>query len=115
MFTERHTGYPVVDTNAFEGATHRPRDADRRPRDRTGRTRRLHRRRRDDDRLQTITPDSDAMAAIDQMREHDIGRLLVVDNDDLVGLISRTDVMTAFDIVQQSGAIAPSSRPRTAD
>jgi len=65
--------------------------------------------------LQTITPDSDAMAAIDQMREHDIGRLLVVDNDDLVGLISRTDVMTAFDIVQQSGAIAPSSRPRTAD
>jgi len=55
------------------------------------------------------------MAAIDQMREHDIGRLLVVDNDDLVGLISRTDVMTAFDIVQQSGAIAPSSRPRTAD
>ncbi|MFB1063379.1 CBS domain-containing protein [Natrinema sp. H-ect4] len=116
MFTERHTGYPVVDTNAFEGerliGLVTLTDA-----------REIEPVERDaytvedvmTTELQTITPDSDAMAAIDQMREHDIGRLLVVDNDDLVGLISRTDVMTAFDIVQQSGAIAPSSRPRTAD
>ncbi|MFC6769031.1 CBS domain-containing protein [Natrinema soli] len=116
MFTERHTGYPVVDTDAFEGerliGLVTLTDA-----------REIEPVERDaytvedvmTTELQTITPDSDAMTAIDRMREHDIGRLLVVDDDDLVGLISRTDVMTAFDIVQQSGAIAPSSRPRTAD
>ncbi|WP_222920304.1 CBS domain-containing protein [Natrinema sp. SYSU A 869] len=116
MFTERHTGYPVVDTNAFEGerliglvTLTDARDVD--PVERDAYT--------VEDvmttELQTISPDSDAMTAIERMREHDIGRLLVVDDDDLVGLISRTDVMTAFDIVQQSGAIAPAGRPRTAD
>ncbi|WP_226040082.1 CBS domain-containing protein [Natrinema sp. DC36] len=116
MFTERHTGYPVVDTNAFEGerliGLVTLTDA-----------REIEPVERDaytvedvmTTELKTIGPDSDAMTAIDRMREHDIGRLLVVDDDDLVGLISRTDVMTAFDIVQQSGAVAPSSRPRTAD
>ncbi|QLK24763.1 CBS domain-containing protein [Natrinema zhouii] len=116
MFTERHTGYPVVDTDAFEGerliGLVTLTDA-----------REIEPVERDaytvedvmTTELKTIDPDSDAMTAIDRMREHDIGRLLVVDNDDLVGLISRTDVMTAFDIVQQSGVIAPSSRPRTAD
>ncbi|MGQ3412586.1 CBS domain-containing protein [Natrinema sp. LN54] len=116
MFTERHTGYPVIDTNAFEGerlvglvTLSDAREID--PVERDAYT--------VDDvmtrDLRTISPDSDAMTAIERMREHNIGRLLVVDDDDLVGLISRTDVMTAFDIVQQSGAIAPSGRPRTAD
>ncbi|WP_226482432.1 CBS domain-containing protein [Natrinema amylolyticum] len=116
MFTERHTGYPVVDTQAFEGerliglvTLTDARDVD--PVERDAYT--VEDVMTTD--LQTISPDSDAMTAIERMREHDIGRLLVVDDDDLVGLISRTDVMTAFDIVQQSGAIAPAGRPRTAD
>lgn len=65
--------------------------------------------------LETITPESNAMEAIEKMRDNDIGRLLVVDNGDLIGLISRSDLMTAFDIVQKSGAIDPSQQPRTAD
>ncbi|PCR92082.1 site-2 protease family protein [Natrinema ejinorense] len=134
MFTERHTGYPVVEGDAFEGerliglvTLSDAREVD--PVEREAYT--------VEDvmttELQTITPDSDAMTAIERMREHDIGRLLVVDSaahrsadrprgetlreddGDLVGLISRTDVMTAFDIVQQSGVIAPSSRPGRAD
>ncbi|GAB7119300.1 CBS domain-containing protein [Natrinema pallidum] len=116
MFTERHTGYPVVDADAFEGerliglvTLTDAREVE--PVEREAYT--VEDVMTTD--LQTISPDSDAMTAIERMRDHDIGRLLVVDDDDLVGLISRTDVMTAFDIVQQSGAVAPTSQPRAAD
>lgn len=116
MFTERHTGYPVVDADAFEGerliglvTLTDAREVE--PVEREAYT--VEDVMTTD--LQTISPDSDAMTAIERMRDHDIGRLLVVDDDDLVGLISRTDVMTAFDIVQQSGAVAPAGQPRAAD
>ncbi|SDC99273.1 CBS domain-containing protein [Natrinema hispanicum] len=116
MFTERHTGYPVVENEALEGerlvglVT-------------LGDAREVVPVERDaytvkdvmTTDLETITPDSDAMTAIERMQKHDIGRLLVVEDDDLVGLISRTDVMTALDIAQQSGASALSGRPRTAN
>jgi Zn-dependent protease/CBS domain-containing protein len=139
MFTERHTGYPVVDRDAFEGErlvglvtlsdarAIEPVERDAYTVEDVMTT-----------DLETITPESDAMTAIERMREHDIGRLLVVngagrrsangagrrsvdgsrgsdEDGELVGLISRTDVMTAFDIVQQSGAAAPSNQFRTAN
>ncbi|QSX00862.1 CBS domain-containing protein [Haloterrigena alkaliphila] len=123
MFTERHTGYPVVDTG-FDGerlvglvTLTDAREVN--PVERDAYT--VEDVMTTD--LKTITAESDAMTAIEKMREHDIGRLLVVDSaggrsaegGDLVGLISRTDVMTAFDIVQKSGAVNPDRRPRTAD
>ncbi|ELY64909.1 site-2 protease family protein [Natrinema versiforme] len=133
MFRERHTGYPVIDPNTFEderlvGLVTLSDAREIEPVERDAYTVEDVMTRD----LQTISPGSDAMTAIERMREHDIGRLLVVDSaehrsadrsrgetpredDDLVGLISRTDVMTAFDIVQQSGAVAPSGQPRTAD
>ncbi|TMT85320.1 CBS domain-containing protein [Haloterrigena sp. H1] len=116
MFTERHTGYPVVESDGFEGErlvglvtlsdarAIEPVERDAYTVEDVMTT-----------DLETITPDSDAMTAIERMQKHDIGRLLVVEDDDLVGLISRTDVMTALDIVQQSGAAAFSGRPGTAD
>lgn len=115
MFTERHTGYPVVETDSFNGeqlvGLVTLTDA-----------REIKPVERDayavsdvmSTDLRTISPDLDAMTAIERMREDDIGRLLVVKEGDLVGLVSRSDVMTAFDIVQQSGAVNPSERPRTA-
>ncbi|QRV16755.1 CBS domain-containing protein [Haloterrigena salifodinae] len=116
MFTERHTGYPVIDTSAFEGerlvglvTLTDAREID--PVERDAFT--VDEVMTTD--LRTIAPDSDAMTAIEEMRENDIGRLLVVEDGDLIGLISRSDVMTAFDIVQKSGAVNPSSQLRTAD
>ncbi|WP_339105124.1 CBS domain-containing protein [Haloterrigena salinisoli] len=116
MFTERHTGYPVIDTDAFEGerlvglvTLTDAREVD--PVERDAFT--VDEVMTTD--LKTITPDSDAMTAIEEMRENDIGRLLVVEDGDLVGLISRSDVMTAFDIVQKSGAVNPGGLPRTAN
>ncbi|MFD1565501.1 CBS domain-containing protein [Haloarchaeobius amylolyticus] len=116
MFTERHTGYPVVENDAFDGErlvglvtlsdarAVEPVERDAYTVEDVMTT-----------DLETITPDSDAMTAIERMQKHDIGRLLVVEDDNLVGLISRTDVMTALDIVQQSGAVAFSGRPGAAD
>ncbi|MFC4436316.1 MULTISPECIES: CBS domain-containing protein [Natrialbaceae] len=136
MFTERHTGYPVVETGGVDGDNGRLvglvtlTDARGiKPVERDAYT--VEDVMTTD--LKTITPDSDAMTAIEQMRENDIGRLLVVDSatqrsadralnetareedGDLVGLISRSDVMTAFDIVQQSGSLEASRKPQAAD
>ncbi|ELY64126.1 site-2 protease family protein [Natronococcus jeotgali] len=134
MFTERHTGYPVVETGGaggerLVGLVTLSDARDIKPVERDAYT--VADVMTTD--LKTVDPDSDAMTAIERMREHDIGRLLVVEprngrgaedsvgdpasrtEGDLVGLISRSDVMTAFDIVQQSGAVDPSGRPRTVD
>ncbi|WP_049928627.1 CBS domain-containing protein [Halopiger goleimassiliensis] len=116
MFTERHTGYPVVEIDGFGNerliglvTLSDAREVD--PIEREAFT--VEDVMTTD--LETITPGSDAMTAIERMREHDIGRLLVVDDGDLVGIISRSDLMTAFDIVQQSGgSIDLTSRPRQA-
>ncbi|NGM68582.1 CBS domain-containing protein [Natronolimnobius sp. AArcel1] len=116
MFTERHTGYPVIESSGWEDdrliglvTLTDARSID--PVEREAYT--VEEVMTTD--LETITPESNAMEAIEKMRDNDIGRLLVVDNGDLIGLISRSDLMTAFDIVQKSGAIDPSQQPRTAD
>jgi CBS domain-containing protein len=55
--------------------------------------------------LYTITPDADAMTAFEGMQQNNVGRLPVVtEAGDLVGIISRTDMMRAFEVIQQGGA-----------
>ncbi|AFZ72868.1 CBS domain-containing protein [Natronobacterium gregoryi] len=104
MFTERHTGYPVVDRDAWSDGEliGLVTLEDAREIDPVERDAYVVEDVMTTD-LETISPDSDAMTAIERMQQSGIGRLLVVEDDDLVGLISRTDLMTAFDIVQQSG------------
>ena len=104
MFTERHTGYPVVERDAWsdERLIGLVTLSDARGIDPVERDAYTVEEVMTTD-LETIEPDSDAMAAIERMQKNGIGRLLVVEDDDLVGIISRSDLMTAFDIVQQSG------------
>jgi len=117
MFTERHTGYPVVERQLLDGerlvglvTLSDARDIN--PVEREAYT--VADVMSTD--LKTITPNSDAMTAIERMQNDDIGRLLVVDSqEDLVGLISRSDLMTAFDIAQQSGPVDVGSKPKIAD
>jgi CBS-domain-containing membrane protein len=53
----------------------------------------------------TISPDADAMDAISMMQREKVGRLPVVDETgDLVGLISRSDLVTAFNIIRTRGS-----------
>jgi CBS-domain-containing membrane protein len=47
------------------------------------------------------------MTAIEQMQQHDVGRLPVVDErGEVVGLISRSDLVTAFNIIQSRGTLS---------
>ncbi|AKU06439.1 M50 family metallopeptidase [Haloferax gibbonsii] len=102
MFVERHTGYPVlrngnlvgmVTLDDARGVKEVERDAFR----------------VDDimsDELATISPDADAMDAIALMQERGVGRLPVVDETgDLVGLVSRSDLVTAFNIIRSRGSL----------
>jgi len=102
MLQERHTGYPVVRNGNLVGIVT------------LGDARSVREVERDAYRVEevmsddvvTIAPDANAIEALEQMREQNIGRLPVVDDGELVGLISRTDLMTAFDIMQAGGSAA---------
>jgi Zn-dependent protease/CBS domain-containing protein len=100
MFRERHTGYPVMRGDSLVGMVTLS-DA-----------REVKEVERDAYRVEdvmetdvvTVTPETDAMEAIQTMQRNDVGRLPVMDESgELVGLISRTDLMTAFNVIQSSG------------
>ncbi len=102
MFRERHTGYPVMTDGRLIGLVTL---ADAQQAQRSGQQGMTVENVMSTD-LETIDPDTDVMEAIDRMQREKIGRLLVVDNDQLVGLVTRTDVMTALEILQRSGTMA---------
>ena len=100
MFTERHTGYPVMHREELVGMVTLE-DA-----------KEVREVERDAYRVEevmvtevaSVGPDTDAMTALQVMQEHGVGRLPVLDEGGtLVGLISRSDLMTAFNIIQSGG------------
>lgn len=95
MFEQRHTGYPVVDADHVVGVVAlddvREVSADDRYRMRVAdiMTR----------ELATLSPDEDAIDAIEKLQRRDIGRLVVLDDrGQLVGLVTRTDIVRALSI-----------------
>jgi Zn-dependent protease/CBS domain-containing protein len=102
MFVDRHTGYPVLRDGRLVGVVTLD-DA-----------RSVKEVERDAYRvedvmsadLRTVSPDADAMAALQQMQENKVGRLPVVDDTgEIVGLISRSDLVTAFNVIQSRGTV----------
>ncbi|MFP4625085.1 MAG: site-2 protease family protein [Natronomonas sp.] len=101
MLEERHTGYPVMDGDRLEGVVTLA-DA-----------RQVKEVERDAFRVEevmsrdvhTVAPEDDVMDAFDEMQQNGVGRVLVMDGNELVGLLSRTDVMTALEIVKSGGSI----------
>ena len=103
MFRERHTGYPVLRSGSLVGmvtlndarsVNEVERDAYRVEDVMSG-------------ELATISPDAGAMDAITTMQQNGVGRLPVVDEaGELVGLISRSDLVTALNIIQSRGSAA---------
>ncbi len=101
MFRERHTAYPVVRDGRVVGMVT------------LGDAQSIREVERDaftvadvmQSDLETIAPNADAMTAIERIQSSGIGRLLVMDGDELVGLISQTDLMTALDIMKSTGSL----------
>ncbi|MFC7167342.1 M50 family metallopeptidase [Halospeciosus flavus] len=109
MFQERHTGYPVMENGRLVGVVTLEDARDVREAEREAYTVEDVMTRE----VQTIDPEENAMDALEKMQEHGVGRLIVTDGDgELVGLLSRTDLMTAFNVIQTSGRQA--KMPRTA-
>ncbi|MFC6942484.1 CBS domain-containing protein [Salinirubellus sp. GCM10025818] len=100
MFNERHIGYPVVRNGDLIGMV---------TLDDAGAIEEVERDAfRVEDvmstDIKTIAPDADAMEAFQQMQQNGVGRLPVVDETgNLVGIISRTDLMRAFNVIQKGG------------
>ncbi|WP_435063548.1 CBS domain-containing protein [Halobaculum sp. EA56] len=100
MFRERHTGYPVLKNGTLVGMVTLEDAQGVREVERDAYT--------VDDVMETdiasVTPDADALTALETMQQRGVGRLAVLDEEgDLVGLISRTDLMTAFNVIQSGG------------
>jgi len=102
MFRERHTGYPVLDAGELVGIVTLADAKDVKPVERdaytVGEVMSTE--------LKTVDPDMNAMDALQEIQSDDVGRLLVVEDDELVGLVSRTDLVTAFNVIQESGRLA---------
>lgn len=108
MFQQRHTGFPVVANDRLVGIVTLE-DAQTVPT--VEREAYLVEDVMSSD-VTTVSPDSNAMEAFDMMQQHGIGRLAVVEDGDLVGLITRTDIMTALNIIQTSGGTGGRITPR---
>jgi Zn-dependent protease/CBS domain-containing protein len=99
MFRERHTGYPVTRSGEILGLVALEDAQSVREVERDA-------YRVDDimtDELTTVEVDTDAMTAFTKMQEAGVGRLLVTDGGRLVGLLTRSDLMTAFNIIESGG------------
>jgi Zn-dependent protease/CBS domain-containing protein len=100
MFRERHTGYPVVDGGHLAGMVTLSDAEDVPTVEREAFT--VADVMTDD--VVTVDVDAPVTDALDRMRDHGVGRLAVVADDDLAGIISRSDVMRALDVVKTAGA-----------
>ena len=101
MFRERHTGYPVLEDEEIVGVVTLSDARDVREVERDAY--RVEEVMTED--VMTTGADSEAMTAMNTMQSAGVGRLPVIDaNGAFAGLISRTDVMTALNIIQSSGS-----------
>ena len=96
ILTELHSGYPVLSNGNLQGCVT------------MGDTRKVDPEKRNDYRVKDImsknikkvSPDDDVFQALKIISNHDIGRLMVIENGDLIGIITRSDIMKGFRLRQ---------------
>jgi Zn-dependent protease/CBS domain-containing protein len=115
MFRDRHTGYPVTRNGEIVGlvtlsdaleVNEVERDAFR-----------VEEVMSTD--LHTVSPETPAMDALEDLNQNSIGRLVVMtdpdpfrpaDEGELAGILTRSDIMTALNIIKQTGAVRGDER-----
>jgi len=107
MFRERHTGYPVERDGEIVGMVTLE-DA-RAVREVERDAYRVEEIMTTD--LETIEPTADAMDAMMRIEQNNIGRLLVHDGEEMVGILTRSDLVTALNILQSSGSFQDEPGP----
>ena len=96
MLANRHMGYPVVENGRFVGLiTLEDVQATETAGSRVGDVMTPR------DELTTVTPETAVMDAFRELGANNIGRLPVLDEDELAGIVTRTDLMRAFKIVTE--------------
>lgn len=99
MLVERHTGYPVVRNGNVVGIVTLSDAKEVRPEEREAF---LVEDIMTED-VVTVEPDEDAFEVLQTLSSESFGRLVVVDDGELTGIVSRTDIMTALDVLQGGG------------
>ena len=107
MFRERHTGYPVERNGEIVGLVTLE-DA-RAVREIERDAYRVEEIMTTD--LETIDPTASAMEAMERLQRNNIGRLLVYDDGEFVGLLTRSDLLTALNIIKEGGNVGRRSMP----
>ncbi|WP_248907254.1 CBS domain-containing protein [Halocatena marina] len=103
MFQKRHTGYPVLRDGHLVGLVTLE-DA-----------KSVNEVEQDAYRVEeimstdlvTVDVNEDALEALTMMQEENIGRLLVMDDEEFAGLLTRSDLMTALAVIRSSGSLEP--------
>jgi Zn-dependent protease/CBS domain-containing protein len=105
MFKLKHLGYPIMENGKMVGIVTLT-DVSRVPAEARATTPVKDVMTR---KVITLKPDDDAFAALQKLSTNKIGRLVVMEGDRIVGIISRTDMLKALELyeVTRSGKLQP--------
>jgi Zn-dependent protease len=108
MFVERHTGYPVVRAGDVAGIVTLEDAKEVAPQEREA----VHVEDIMTKEVVTVEPQTDAFEALRTLSTNSFGRLVVVENGEIAGILSRTDVMKALDVIQSGGSFSDRRVPQ---
>jgi len=97
MFEKKHMGYPVIEANVLKGIVTFT-DVHKVPQQERANVLVSDVMTRD---IISITADADASEALKLMSTRNIGRVLVIDNGSVIGILSRTDLMRTLMLLSE--------------